>query len=268
MKFIRYGQYYIEKNDSGVLAYISNNSFIDGVVFRQMRKYLLECFDFIYILDLHGNAQKKEVCPDGTPDQNVFDIMQGVSINIFVKTGRKKKNELGQIFHLDLFGKREFKYEYLNNNTLKSLEWNKLNYSAPNYFFVKKDFKGNLLYEQGFKIDDVFIQNNTGLNTEFDELAIQDSKNASEKILELLKTKPESEIINILNLSVDKTEKIKHAILDVKNNNPQIIKIKIKPFEEKFCIYTGKSNGIMGRPRHEIMKHLQNGENIGLISMR
>jgi len=88
IKFIRYGQYYIQKNGSGVLAYISNNSFIDGIIHRQMRKELLETFDKIYILDLHGNAKKKEVCLDGSADQNVFDIMQGVSINIFVK---KKK---------------------------------------------------------------------------------------------------------------------------------------------------------------------------------
>ena len=66
---------------------MANNSFIDGVVFRQMRKHLLECFDTIYILDLHGNAKKKDISPDGTADQNVFDIMQGVSINIFIKTG-------------------------------------------------------------------------------------------------------------------------------------------------------------------------------------
>jgi len=89
IKFIRYGQHYIEKNGSGILAYISNNSFIDGLIHRQMRKNLLEAFDKIFILDLHGNAKKKEVCPDGSPDQNVFDIMQGVSINIFVKTGKK-----------------------------------------------------------------------------------------------------------------------------------------------------------------------------------
>ncbi len=81
VKFMRFGQHFIDKNGSGVLAYISNNSFIDGIIHRQMRKHLLESFDKIYILDLHGNAKKKEVCPDGSPDQNVFDIMQGVSIN-------------------------------------------------------------------------------------------------------------------------------------------------------------------------------------------
>jgi predicted helicase len=85
IKFIRYGQHYIEKNGEGILAYISNNSFIDGLIHRQMRKYLLETFDKMYILDLHGNNKKKETAPDGGKDENVFDIMQGVSINIFVK---------------------------------------------------------------------------------------------------------------------------------------------------------------------------------------
>jgi type I restriction-modification system DNA methylase subunit len=88
IKFIRFGQYFIDKTGEGILAYISNNSFIDGIIHRQMRKHLLESFDKIYILDLHGNAKKKEAAPDGSSDQNVFDIMQGVSINIFVK---KKK---------------------------------------------------------------------------------------------------------------------------------------------------------------------------------
>src|SRR5690606_20381939 len=95
IKFTRFGQHFIEKNGSGVLAYISNNSFLDGIIHRQMRKNLLESFDSIYILDLHGSAKKNEISPDGSKDQNVFDIMQGVSINIFIKTGRKKKGQLG-----------------------------------------------------------------------------------------------------------------------------------------------------------------------------
>ena len=85
IKFIRYAESLIDRTGEGILAYISNNSFIDGIIHRQMRKHLLETFDKVYILDLHGNAKKKEVCPDGSKDENVFDIMQGVSINIFVK---------------------------------------------------------------------------------------------------------------------------------------------------------------------------------------
>ena len=113
IKFIRYGDHLIERTGEGILAYISNNSFIDGITHRQMRRHLLETFDKIYILDLHGNSRKKERSPDGSPDKNVFDIMQGVSINLFVKTGKKKKGDLGQVFHCDLFGERESKYEFL-----------------------------------------------------------------------------------------------------------------------------------------------------------
>jgi predicted helicase len=169
VKFIRYGQHFVEKNGSGVLAYISNNSFIDGIVFRQMRKNLLECFDKIYILDLHGNAKKKEVCPDGTPDQNVFDIMQGVSINIFIKTGKKNKNEMGKALNVDLFGKRDFKYEYLNNNNLNSLNWEALKCSEPNYFFVKKDFDVIEDYEKGFSVRELFPVYTSGIKTHKDK---------------------------------------------------------------------------------------------------
>jgi predicted helicase len=168
IKFIRFGQHFIDKNGEGVLAYISNNSFIDGIIHRQMRKHLLESFDSVYILDLHGNAKKKEVCADGSPDQNVFDIMQGVSINIFIKTGKKKLNALGNVYHYDLFGKRESKYDFLNSNNLKSVDWKKLEYKSPDYYFVSKDFKSSKEYETGFKLGDLFQLNVTGIKTHDD----------------------------------------------------------------------------------------------------
>jgi predicted helicase len=172
VKFIRYGQYFVDKNGSGILAYISNNSFIDGLVFRQMRKHLLESFDQIYILDLHGNAKKKEVCPDGLADQNVFDIMQGVSINIFVKIGKKKKSELGKVLHFDLQGKREFKYDFLNENNLQSLKWNSLEIKKPNYFFINKNLKGEYLYNKGISINDLFKIKAAGIKTHRDAVVI------------------------------------------------------------------------------------------------
>lgn len=169
IKFIRFGQHFIDKNGSGILAYISNNSFIDGIIHRQMRKHLLESFDKIYILDLHGNAKKKEVCVDGSPDENVFDIMQGVSINIFVKTGKKKKNELGKVFHFDLQGKREFKYDTLLNNPLTSIKWNKLLPEEPNYYFVNKNYEQQENYNLGFKLDLLLPINTSGIKTHDDE---------------------------------------------------------------------------------------------------
>jgi predicted helicase len=111
---LRYGQHFIEKNGSGVLAFINPHGFLDNPTFRGMRWNLLKTYDKIYTIDLHGNSKKKETAPDGSADVNVFDIMQGVSINIFIKTGKKKPNELGKVFHYDLFGKREIKYDFLS----------------------------------------------------------------------------------------------------------------------------------------------------------
>jgi predicted helicase len=128
-----------------------------------MRKNLLETFDKIYILDLHGNAKKKEVCNDGSADQNVFDIMQGVSINIFAKTGKKKKTELGKIFHANIQGKREFKYQILNASSVNSIEWKQIEFSMPNFFFVPKNFNEIEKYEKGFKIDELFSLTSNGI---------------------------------------------------------------------------------------------------------
>jgi len=169
IKFIRFGQYFIDKNRSGILAYISNNSFTDGLIHRQMRKHLLESFDKIYILDLHGNAKKKETAPDGSPDQNVFDIMQGVSINIFVKTDKIKQNESGKIFHFDLYGKREAKYAFLDEKSISEIKWNQVDVKEPNYFFVKKIFKDEHIYSKGFKTDMLFEIGSAGIKTHRDE---------------------------------------------------------------------------------------------------
>src|SRR5690554_643356 len=225
VKFIRYGQHFIEKNGSGVLAYISNNSFVDGIVFRKMRENLLECFDKIYILDLHGNSKKREVAIDGSTDQNVFDIMQGVSINIFIKTGDKKKNTLGNLFHYDLYGKRNLKYDYLNSNTLRSIDWKLLNPNMPYYFFTQKEFADRKKYENGFKVDSIFLQSNAGLATEFDKFVIQDSKKEAQALLNDLKTEDVQSILIKYNIDSKKVKKIKKAIADVSKNNPIITAI-------------------------------------------
>ncbi|MDX9960412.1 MAG: type ISP restriction/modification enzyme [Aliarcobacter sp.] len=169
IKFIRYGQYYIEKNGEGILAYISNNSFIDGITHRQMRKSLLECFDKIYILDLHGSSKKQEVSLDGSKDENVFDIMQGVSINIFVKKKQKSK-KLAEVYHYDLYGKRDFKYEFLSDNNLISIPWNKIKYTEPNYLFIEQSNK-NSEFMDYIKVINLFHIYTTGIQTSRDDLA-------------------------------------------------------------------------------------------------
>ena len=143
VKFMRFGQHFIDKNGSGILAFINPHGFLDNPTFRGMRWNLLKTYDKIYTIDLHGNSKKKETAPDGSIDQNVFDIMQGVSINFLVKTGNKKEKELAKVFHYDLFGKRDLKYDFLSDNQINSIGFKELQPNEPNYFFVPKDDEGD-----------------------------------------------------------------------------------------------------------------------------
>ena len=269
IKFIRFGQYFIDKNGSGILAYISNNSFIDGIIHRQMRKHLLESFDKIYILDLHGNAKKKEVCPDGSPDQNVFDIMQGVSINIFVKTDKKKQTDLGEIFHYDLQGKRDFKYNFLNENSLKSFKWNELELKKPDYYFVNKNFDGENEYINGFKIENLFSVFASGLTTERDNLTIHFDDSTLNSIINDFKTIEPEEIRKKHQEKPDGRDwKMSTTKSDIINNKGQICNINYRPFDLRKTYYTGKTKGFMAYPRQEVMKHLIENENLALIAKR
>jgi predicted helicase len=133
-----------------------------------MRKDLLGTFDKIYILDLHGNSRKKESIPDDGRDENVFDIQQGVSINIFVKIGSKGAGDFAGVFHCDLYGKRAEKYSFLLNNTINSIAWKELPLNAPQYFFVPKNFGNQKEYEEGFSMQELFTINSSGVKTHDD----------------------------------------------------------------------------------------------------
>ncbi len=169
VKFIRLAQDYIERNANGVIAFINPHGYLDNPTFRGMRWNLLKTFDKIYTIDLHGNSKKKETCPDGSKDENVFDIMQGVSINLFVKTGKKAKDELGKLYHKDLYGLRQSKYEFLDAATLETVGYKEIQPKAPMYFFVPKDFGLQDEYDKGFKVDELFIQNSMGVTTGHDK---------------------------------------------------------------------------------------------------
>src|SRR5690606_15646573 len=156
VKFLRYGQHFIEKNGEGILAFINPHGFLDNPTFRGMRWNLLKTYDKIYTIDLHGNSKKKEISPDGSTDQNVFDIMQGVSINIFIKTGKKREDHLGKVFHYDLYGKRESKYKFLTESSLGTVPYEKIKVTEPHYFFVHKDWLSEEKYNKGFLLSNLF----------------------------------------------------------------------------------------------------------------
>jgi very-short-patch-repair endonuclease len=270
VKFLRYGQHFIEKNGSGVLAYINPHGFLDNPTFRGMRWHLLKTFDKIYTIDLHGNSKKKETAPDGSADINVFDIQQGVSINIFVKTGKKKANELGKVFHYDLFGKREMKYDFLSENSLKTIDFTELQPNHPNYFFVPKNDEGQGEYETGFRLDELFAKNNVGFVSANDGLNVsmteQEQRNKINDILEL----DENQWRIKYNRPNDaQSWKYKWAKEDAeKNQTNKLIEVSYRPFDKRLSLYTGKSGGLYARPSYDIMQHFLKGENVGLVTAR
>lgn len=256
IKFIRYGQHFIDKNGSGVLAYISNNSFIDGITHRQMRKSLLESFDKIYILDLHGNAKKKETAPDGSIDQNVFDIMQGVSINIFIKTTSNFSSE-AKIFHFDLFGRRESKYKTLSENKVLTIKWKEVNCNAPNYFFVPKNFSGQNIYESGFLISELFKTFSIGLETQNDEITIHHEQVGLETVLSNFKSMDVAGLKSKYSLKDGRDWTATTAKQDIISNH-NVTKINYRPFDYRFTSYSGKSKGFHAYPRYDSLRHLLN----------
>ncbi len=268
VKFLRYGQHFIEKNGSGVLAFINPHGFLDNPTFRGMRWNLLKTYDKIYTLDLHGNSKKKEVCPDGSIDQNVFDIMQGVAITIFVKTGKKKKNDLGKVFHYDLYGKRDEKYTFLSQNSLKTIPYKVLPNNAPNYFMVEKDFEAEASYSKGFSVSALFTLNNVGIVTARDKFTIHESKeNVKNTINEFLSLEDEDARTRF-NLGKDVRDwQVNFAKNDLQKHYPDIgslTKVAYRLFDDKWTFFTGKSKGFHCYPRTDIMQHFLKGENVGL----
>ena len=268
VKFIRYGQHFIEKNGSGILAFINPHGFLDNPTFRGMRWNLLKTYDKIYTIDLHGNSKKKEVSPDGSADVNVFDIMQGVSINLFIKTGNKKESELGQVFHFDLFGKREVKYDFLIENSLKEIDFKLLPNIAPNYFFVNKDFGVQEEYDEGFKVNKIFPLNNVGIVTARDHFTIHETKEELKKTINEFLSLDDEEARQKFNLGKDVRDwQVGFAKKDLMQNYPdkgKFVKVSYRPFDEKWTFYTGNSKGFYCYPRKDVMQHFIYDENVGL----
>jgi predicted helicase len=270
VKFLRYGQHFIEKNGSGILAFINPHGFLDNPTFRGMRWNLLKIFDKIYTIDLHGNSKKKETAPDGGKDENIFDIMQGVSINIFIKTGNNKDNQLGKVFHFDIFGKREIKYNYLIENSLKSINFKELPIVPPNYFFVSKDLDEQKAYDNYFSINSIFNVGNSGVVTKRDKLNIHNTKEGVIEMLHDVINLDEIKCRNKYNIPADVRDwnfsLARKDISETNQNSDLIQEINYRPFDKRYFYYSGKSKGVVGWPVPVVSDHLLHKDNLGFMT--
>lgn len=236
VKFIRLAQYYIEKQGEGIIGFINPHGYLDNPTFRGMRWNLLKTFDKIYTIDLHGNSKKKETCPDGSKDENVFDIMQGVSINLFVKTGKKGKDELGKVYHKDLYGIRQQKYDFLDGASIENVGYEEIHPKAPMYFFVPKDFGLEEEYNNGINVVDLFSSTNVGVVTANDKVLINQKRN--------------SLCINVKDC------------YSIEISDSCINGITYRPFDNQYIYYDTK---LVERSREKIMSHMRHKENLALL---
>ncbi|WP_143427330.1 type ISP restriction/modification enzyme [Helicobacter pylori] len=258
VKFMRFAQNKIKSLGHGLFGFISNNAFLDNPTFRGLRRSLLECYDELYILNLHGNARKKEETPQGAKDENVFNIMQGVSINLFVKKAQATKPK---ICYYDVYGERAEKYAFLAQNDLNSIEWLEIAPREPFYLLIPQ--KTPLLeeYEQGFSVQDMFQVGSTGICSQRDHVVFHKDKESLLKLLKDFSTLEPSELRRIYNIKKDGRDwRLEYAIKDVKTNikrlEEYIVSCQYRPFDYRWTYYTPNSRTFLAYPVYDVFKHM------------
>lgn len=266
VKFLRFAQWKIQTSGHGIVGMITNHSYLDNPTFRGMRQSLMKTFDEIYILDLHGNSLKKETTPDGGKDENVFDIRQGVAIALFV---RNKKPGKPKVFHADLYGLREEKYNWLDNNIFDEKNYTEIAPQSPYYFFVKRNTKKIKQYLDWKQINEIFSVNNVGIVTSRDSFVISfDKRELHNRMVQFQNlSQPDEMILQAFNLREKSNWRIKEVrqeISKINNLNEYTKEILYRPFDKRYIFY---HNTMIERMRHEVMRHMLE-ENIGLITVR
>lgn len=273
VKFIRFAQHMIDKNNlgEGVVGFVTNHAYLDNPTFRGMRRSLMKSFDEIYILDLHGNKSKKEKSPDGSADENVFDIRQGVAISLFIKTKGKHKHKGCRIFHADLYGNRKDKYVTLGKSDIFSIQWQEIVPDPEFFLFTRGGNMDRAHYSSFVKITDIFPVHNVGIVTARDKLTIKDSKQEIWSTVNRFATCGETQARSLFDLGPDSRDwQVKEARQDLMASGPEkkrIAQILYRPFDLRYTYYTGKSRGFLCMPRPDIMPHMLKN-NIGLITVR
>lgn len=269
VKFIRFSQWRIEQTGYGILAFVTNHSYLDNPTFMDMRHSLMRTFDDIYLFDLHGNSKKKETAPDGSPDDNVFDIQQGVAIAIMV---RKQPSEsvpsrLANVYRADLYGNRKEKYDTLDSIDVQSTRWQALAPQAPAWLFVGQDAELLQEYERGWSVRDIFSPNGDpapGIVTTHDEFAISWSREeAIQKVEKLLNTETENEARSLFKLCSQNQWQYARAKRELADGawREKVVPILYRPFDIRWTVY---DRNVAVHRRERISAHLLQS-NLALI---
>jgi predicted helicase len=266
VKFIRFAQWKINQAGEGVLGFITNHGYLDNPTFRGMRQSLMKTFNEIYILDLHGNSLKKERCPDGSKDENVFDIRQGVAIGLFIK---KKDAKDSEVYHSEEWELREKKYEFLLANDIKTTQWKKLEPNSPYYFFSSRDEKGREIYESFMKVTEIFPVNCVGIVTARDKFVIDFDKETLRRRIAMFRNlsipdETVKQTFKLKDTSTFKFRKSREILSKDEKWSKYFTEILYRPFDKRNIYYT---NIVVERPLFEVMRHMMQ-ENLGILFTR
>jgi len=279
VKFMRFAQWRIEKTGEGILAFVTNHSYLDNPTFRGMRRSLMEAFDQIYLLDLHGNTRRREQAPDGGKDVNVFDIQQGVAIGFFIKHGKEAhaRNLSKGVFHGEPWGEREAdpsdgqcdgKYGWLAANDVETTPWTRLAPQAPLYLFVPRNQTINKEYERFWSIVNIFspaaTSAATGIVTTHDQLAVSwTTEEMIAKVERFLNTTSEKEARRIWRLCSQSQWQYERAKKELASGlwRRQIRSILYRPFDKRITVF---NRNVAVNRREHVMRHMFSGANLAL----
>jgi predicted helicase len=277
VKFMRFGQWRIQETGKGILAFITNNGYLDNPTFRGMRQSLMNTFTDIYIVNLHGNSKKKEVTPEGGKDENVFDIQQGVAIGIFVKEAGKTNS--AKVHYADIWGLRESKYQTLFEKSITDIEWKELLPNTPFYFFVPREEELRPEYEKGWKVTEIFSINTNGIVTARDSIVIDfSSQELSKRISEFADPSLNDDDLRYKYFGNEREGKyppgdtrgwklpeVRKKLQGEQDLFKYIKPCLYRPFDVRKLYYTEL---MVDWPRSKIMRNMLAGENLGLLVTR
>ena len=266
VKFIRFAQWKIEQAGKGVLGFITNHSYLDNPTFRGMRQSLMNSFEQIYMLDLHGSTMKKERCPDGSKDENVFDIRQGVAITLFVKrAGLEKK-----VCHAEVWGLQEKKYDWLEKNDILTTKWTKIQPKSPLYLFVPRDETLLDRYQKYSKVTDIFPAHNLGFQTHRDGFVIGFDRGVVERRIRTFRDPKlqDEHIRQTFDLKDNRDWKMSERRKKIQDDDKwedKVMTCLYRPFDVR-CIFYHPDAIDFGR--QDIMRHMIVGDNLCLLVPR
>lgn len=266
VKFIGFAQSLVEAGPAGIVGLITNHAFLDNTTFRGMRQSLSETFQRITVYDLHGSVKKSDLVSENAPDDNVFDIQQGVAISIAERRPWAKDS----VRHGELRGSRAHKYTELSHSSIGQVKWTALAPFSPYYFFVPKNWDFAEEYENAHSITEIMPVHVNGIVTARDGFVIDFEDDAIiARVQRFLDPRSsDAEVAAELDLSENYAWRVHDARISLRKTKDWrklLTNILYRPFDIRRIIY---HEAVVWRTRADVMQHMVGGRNIALCTNR